>query len=103
MAQAVHRTICRYEGRYDLGRKIVSFPIIQLYIGAEESKGYTVRYSTTSSEAEILKLTGPKLQAAGINDKEQKKSIMSALRGMKLSLGVVHVRKQLSRPCILSD
>jgi hypothetical protein len=103
MAQVVHRTICRYEGRYDLGGKIVSFPIIQSYIGAKGMKWYTVRYSTTSSEAEILKLTGPKLQAAGINDKEQKKSVMSALRGMKISLGVVHVRKHLWHSCNLQD
>jgi hypothetical protein len=49
------------------------------------------RYPTNTSQADIIKLTGPKLQAAGIVDKEHKKSVMSAVRSIKVSTGSVHV------------
>lgn len=56
-------------------------------LGANDS----FRYPTNPSQADIIKLTGPKLQAAGIVDKEHKKSVMSAVRSIKVSTGSVHV------------
>lgn len=50
-----------------------------------------IRYASNSSQADMLKITGRKLEAAGLEDKDQKRIVMNALRGMRIALGVVNV------------